>query len=144
MKRRFFLLASVSSLVLIACKAKEDERCRTCGMKIDRSSSWRAEVVAQDGSVRSFDTPRCALRAWITPAGAAGPPKALRVQEYYDRAFRDATELRFVVGSDVVGPMGPDFVPVDSGHVEKFLRDHAGSRQIRLAEIDANVLRDLK
>ena len=40
MKRRPF----VAGLVLLACACKREERCKTCGMKIDRASVWTAEV----------------------------------------------------------------------------------------------------
>lgn len=118
MSRRTFALLV---LALAACKT-DARRCAHCGMKIDPQSAFRAEVV--DGvTTRPFDTPRCALTAWM----AGGKKGAVRVQDYYDRAWHDGNDLRFVVGSDVLGPMGKELVPVDAPRVAKFRRDHDGT-----------------
>jgi hypothetical protein len=110
-------------------------------MRIDPTSAWRAELLGADGSVTPFDTPRCALTSWRTGKSQA---IALRVQEYYDRRPRPADELRFVIGGDVVGPMGPDLVPVDPARAAKFIQDHGADRALRLDEITPDVLNGLK
>lgn len=127
LRRRAFL---VGLLVLGACK--KEERCKTCGMKIDRASPWRAEIVTTAGETLAFDTPSCALRRWARDKPAV---KTLRVQEYYDRAWRDAKDVRFMIGGDVTGPMGADLVPVDPSRVTKFIQDHGASRGVRLDEV---------
>ena len=137
MNRRLFL-ATALALTLAACKKKpEQERCKRCGMKIDRDSPWLVELVDQSGAVIAFDTPRCALNAWRKGQVDA---RSMRVHEYYDQAMRDAAEVRFVVGGDVNGPMGPDFVPVDPSRVTKFIQDHGAERAFRLEEITPQVL----
>lgn len=135
MGRRPFLFASVG-LALAACKrGAEAERCAHCGMKIDPQSPFRAQLV-DAGTTRSFDTPRCALSAWF----AGGKRGTVRVQDYYDRTWRDAKDLRFVVGSDVIGPMGPEIVPVDAPRVAKFKSDHDGKGDYALAELTTELL----
>ena len=133
MNRRSFLLAGA----LVACK--REERCQTCGMKIDRASVWTTELVTPEDKTLPFDTPRCALLATRKRGIAA---KSMRVREYYDAKgpMRDAKDLRFVVGGDVQGPMGPDFVPVEPSHVSKFIQDHGADRAYDLDEITAAVL----
>lgn len=139
MKRREFMVGTIALAALLGSTSacKKDVRCKNCGMKIDPNSAWRAELVADDGTVTPFDTPRCALQAWRS---GKTPAKTLRVQEYYDRQTKDGAEVRFVLGGDVVGPMGPDFVPVDPSRVSKFIQDHAGERALRLDEITLQVL----
>lgn len=143
MLRRDFILAVMTSAVVVACKGKagEERRCKHCGMKIEPASAWRADLVASDGTITSFDTPRCALTSWRSGTSKAA---ALRAQEYYERAWRDAGELRFVIGGDVVGPMGPDLVPVDPSRATKFIQDHGGDRALRVEEITADVLAAMK
>ncbi|CAN5924387.1 nitrous oxide reductase accessory protein NosL [soil metagenome] len=138
--RRHFLLAmagAAAAAITAASGCKKEARCKNCGMKIDPSSPWRAELLAADGAVTTFDTPRCALQSWRS---GKTPAKSLRVQDYYDRQSRDGSELRFVIGGDVVGPMGPDLVPVDPARVSKFIQDHAADRALRLDEITPEVL----
>jgi nitrous oxide reductase accessory protein NosL len=142
MRRRDLLLLAAATLVAAACKSKPGElRCKHCGMKIDPASPWRADLVAADGSTTSFDTPRCALTSWRSGKSQAS---TLKVQDYYDRRWRSADELRFVIGGDVVGPMGPDLVPVEPSRVTKFIQDHSADRALRLDEITMDVLTNVK
>jgi hypothetical protein len=139
MRRRDFVVGLVAALAITASSAcKKDVRCKHCGMKIEPASAWRAELVGEDGQVTAFDTPRCALQAWRS---GETPAKSIRVQEYYDRTTKDGTEVRFVLGGDVSGPMGPDFVPVDPPRVSKYIQDHGAERAFRLEEVTAEVLR---
>jgi copper chaperone NosL len=139
MKRRQFVLGlSLSMLALVSASAcKKDARCKHCGMRIDPTSAWRADLVGEDGKVTSFDTPRCALQSWRSGTTLA---KTIRVHEYYDRQTRDGNDLRFVIGGDVVGPMGPDLVPVDPPRSSKFIQDHGADRALRLDEVTTQVL----
>jgi len=131
MDRRTFVLLGFA---LAACKGSTP-RCAHCGMKIDPASAFRAEVV--DGSTtRSFDTPRCALSEWV----AGGKKGTVRVQDYYDRAWHDGSDLRFVVGSDVIGPMGPEIVPVDAARVAKFKAYHVGAADYAQAQLTPELL----
>ena len=116
---------------------KNEARCKHCGMRIDPTSAWRAELIGEAGNVTAFDTPRCALTSWRS---GTTPAKTIRVQEYYDRKTREGGELRFVVGGDVVGPMGPDLVPVDPSRSSKFIQDHGADRALKLDEITSQVL----
>ena len=44
----------------------------------------------------------------------------------------------YVIGSDVLGPMGHEFVPLASrAEAEEFMRDHKGKRTLAFAEITA-------
>ncbi len=140
MRRRDFLHATTALALTAACK-KSEQRCKHCGMRMDEASAWRARLVAADGSMTSFDTPRCALTSWRTGKSQA---RSLQVQEYYERRWRDADALRFMIGGDVTGPMGPDLVPVDPARTTKFIQDHGAERALRLEEITADVLRTLK
>ncbi len=121
------------AFLLLAC-GKVTERCSTCGMTIDPSTAFRAELI-KDGKTSSFDTSVCALTAYKKDGGA------IFVQEFYSRKRVDGATVRFVKGSDVVGPMGADLVPVDASLVEKFEHDHGGTRTYALAEIDDGALR---
>jgi len=125
MKRLFVVM------LLVACKSG-DARCAHCGMKIDPASPFLSEW-----DEKKFDTPRCALTEWL----AAGKHGTVRVQDYYDRTKEPADDVRFVTGSDVVGPMGAELVPVDAARVAKFEKDHGGTRALALADIDEKALR---
>lgn len=109
-------------------------------MKLDPASPWRAELLSGGSVVAAFDSPRCAFAAW---RGGKVSADALRVREHYDHAVVDASAVRFVVGSDVLGPMGPDLVPVAPDRASKFLRDHEGERIVSVGEVDLAMLEAL-
>jgi hypothetical protein len=121
--RRFFALVVLLILVLTSVACRRSERCATCGMKIDPASPWVSYVVI-DGREQPFDTPGCAFAGW-RKAGAKGENG--RFREYYSQQMKPAKELLFVRSSDVVGPMGPDLVPVDESTARRFARDHNGA-----------------
>jgi len=132
-RRKALLGASIAIAAAAATTGcKKSPRCKRCGMKLDPASAWRAELVTPTGVV-AFDTPRCALTSWRT---GQTPATAIRVQEYYERVTRDGADVRFAVGGDVVGPMGPDFVPIDPARASKFIQDHGAERVLRLDEMD--------
>ena len=140
MNRRELLIGlAVSTLLLSSASActKREARCKHCGMRIDPTSAWRAELIGDDGNITAFDTPRCAFTSWRS---GKTPAKTIRLQEYYDRQSRDGAELRFVLGGDVVGPMGPDLVPVDPPRTSKFIQDHGAERALKLGEVTPQVL----
>jgi nitrous oxide reductase accessory protein NosL len=118
---RSLLAVAVAILLVMACRRAE--RCATCGMKIDPASPW-VSYVTIDGKEQAFDTPSCAFAGW-RKAGTTGTNA--RFREYYSQEMKSAEELRFVRGSDVIGPMGPDLVPVSEGAARRFARDHNGA-----------------
>lgn len=135
--RRSFLATLVAG---VAC-GHPKERCARCGMILDPASAWNSDLQLVGGGVARFDSPRCALTAWRSGAARAS---ALRVQEYYGKQWRDGREVAFVVGSDVIGPMGADLVPVDPARAAKFAADHAGTRPLRLESITSELLASIR
>ena len=112
----------VAVLIIIGgCRAIR--RCATCGMKVDPGSPW-VSLVTIDGKDETFDTPSCAFAAWRK---ARTPAAGARFREYYSQELTAVQQLRFVRGSDVIGPMGPDLVPVDAAAAARFARDHNGA-----------------
>ena len=100
-------------------------------MFIQADSEW----TVRSGETE-YDTPKCAFRA---EGGAA----ALRFNEYYGGGSQAGNDLRFIVDSDVEGPMGVDLVPVTPERVEHFIDDHGG-RSVNFAEVDAALLETLR
>lgn len=137
--RRRDVLALPVALFFVGCK--KELRCKHCGMKIDPSSPWKTELVGADGAIATFDTPSCAFTSWRT---GQTPAKTLRVQDYYDHQWHTADELRFLIGGDVIGPMGADLVPVMPPLVTKFIQDHGADRALSSDEITADFLKTRK
>jgi hypothetical protein len=109
-------------------------------MKIDPTSPWSTDLVRGDGSRVHFDTPRCALLAWRS---GKVPAAGIMLQEFYERTWRKGDELRFALGSDVMGPMGADVVPVEPARAPKFTTDHHATRVVTLDELTVTLLQTL-
>jgi copper chaperone NosL len=117
--------------VLGACTRESVQRCRECGMRVDGDPRFLTGATL-DGAELLFDTPKCLFR-FLASSDGRRADDAWAV-EYYSGERRSITELRFIMGSDVLGPMGDDLVPVDE-HADRFVRDHGG-RVLQHAEID--------
>jgi hypothetical protein len=128
-------------LLLGACGRRDGERCENCGMAIDPHSPWTALLLLPNGGKVSFDSPRCALLAWRS---GRVPAEGIRVQDYYDRGWKDGAEVRFIASSDVQGPMGGDLVPVDTGRAPQFAREHTGTRPLPLEAVTLALLQELR
>lgn len=130
-RRSFFFCLPFFSLALVSCSDEaERARCSECGMFIEAESEWT--VLSGE---TEYDAPKCAFRA-------EGSAATLRFNEYYGSGVREGTALRFVVESDVQGPMGVDLVPVAPERVEHFIADHGG-RSVEFGAVDAALLESL-
>ncbi len=107
-------------------------------MVIDERSRFLAQIGGPSG-VRSFDTPKCALTVWLTE----GRRGALHLIEHYSGKPVVATEIVFAEGSDVLGPMGHDLIPVAREHAARFQRDHAAKRLLELGELTKELVEGL-
>lgn len=135
MRRRDFLALAVSSALLAsAAGCHRAERCASCGMKIDPASHFTSWLVVS-GKEIAFDTPRCAFDGW---RGRFASAEGAKFREYYSQEIRDAKELLFVPGSDVVGPMGADLVPVEHARAARFAREHNGGAPVSADDVRAH------
>lgn len=128
------------AMLLAACGRGDAPRCPECGMVIHGSPRWNAGLTTRDGKRRTFDTPRCMLRYARSAAGRGA--KDAWVRDYYGQRRIPAARARFVVGSDVLGPMGPDVVPLaDLPAAERFGEEHGGRAILSFDEIRPDDLR---
>jgi copper chaperone NosL len=125
---------------------KPSDVCPVCGMFVAKYPHWIATVLYQDGHADHFDGPkdffkylldmkkyaRGRMREQIARMGATG---------YYGGARIDAGSAVYVLGSDVLGPMGHELVPhSDEAEAKEFSADHKGRRILRFADITPALL----
>ncbi len=115
--------------------------CPVCGMVVSKYPAWTATVVYQDGHAHHFDGAKDLFKyLFDVPRYArghrAGDIARIGVTEYYELKRIDARQAWYVIGSDVMGPMGHELVPLASqADAEEFLRDHQGRRILRFDEV---------
>ena len=149
MERRHFLLSGVS--VVLASWAQGADRpipkpgakdvCPVCGMLVAKYVNWIAVVEDKAGKALFFDGPKDMLKYVFDVAkyrfgrSASGITR-IWVTEFYGLTRIDARKACYVAGSDVLGPMGHELVPLATrAEAEEFLKDHKGRRIYAFDEI---------
>ena len=143
------VFATWASVVLAQVPAAELPRpgardlCPVCGMLVSKYPNWVATIVYKDGHAHFFDGAKDLFKFWHDPIRyAAGHGRDqiahISVTEYYGLQAIDAKRAWYVVGADVLGPMGHEFVPLASAEdAADFLKEHKGVRILRFDEVSA-------
>lgn len=131
-------------------RPSETDRCPVCGMLVSPYPEWTGQVRHEDGTTVFFDGCKDLFK-YLLSLDRYAPGKdrrgvaAVFVTNYYDGEIIAARTALFVIGSDVMGPMGPELVPHRSIEAaEDFMKDHEGRRVLRFDEITEAVLLEMQ
>ena len=119
--------------------------CPVCGMLVAKYPNWVATIVYKDGHAHHFDGAKDMFKFWHEPAKyAAGHRRedmvAIRVTDFYNLQPVDARKAFYVIGSDVLGPMGHEFVPLATREdAADFLKDHKGRRILGFDQVTVDL-----
>jgi copper chaperone NosL len=118
----------------------KDDRCPVCAMKVALYPKFVCTMEMVDGRKFSFCATGCMIRSWLHPEVYLGSVKSdiqhVWVQDYFTGQKMDGASAFWVTGSDVIGPMGPAFVPLKSeSDVEAFKRRHGGQVGFHLPDL---------
>jgi nitrous oxide reductase accessory protein NosL len=119
-----------------------DYDCANCGMPSQDFPNWQAFVKETGGKVVYFCAPRC-MFMYLSDGEAAARAAEIQVVNYYKAPEKiDAKTAFFVTGSDVIGPMGVDFVPFASQQdAEAFKNEHQGKHIYAFSDITPEILK---
>jgi len=128
----------------------ETDRCPVCGMFPARYREWLATMVFHDGEAVHFDGAKDAFKFWLdmkkydVHGHTQSDVKAFGVTAYYSTEMIDARRALYVIGSDVLGPMGHELIPhPDMYDAKAFMKDHRGKAIVRFEDIDMAMLKGL-
>lgn len=124
------------------------DRCPVCGMFVKPYPNWMATLTFEKHPQLFFDGPKDMLRYYFSmPAqGSATKPgrddlKGIYVTDYYTTRVLPVTEVFFVIGSDIHGPMGYDLVPTAGREAaDVFAQDHGGKKILPFDELTSSDL----
>lgn len=120
------------------------ERCPVCGMFVAKYPVWVTQVRLHDGKVLFFDGVKDLMVFYRSPekyAAQANNIAEVWVKDYYTLEWLDGRKALYVIGSDVYGPMGHEFIPfAGAEEAENFKRDHKGTKVIPFDEITPALL----
>lgn len=118
-------------------------------MFVAKYPEWVASVLYNDGHVHHFDGAKDMFKylqdlpKWA-PDHRQEDIAAVSVTEYYGLTRIDAREAWYVIGSDLLGPMGHEPVPLDTEEdAKELMRDHGGKRILRFDQVTPELLLDL-
>lgn len=154
MRYAAILLILVLSLTSV-CFATEPvkpsgtDKCPVCGMFVAKAPDFLAEIVFKDGSCAIFDGPKDMFKYYLNlPRYNASKKqedvKAVYVTDYYAIKWIDGLQAVYVVGSDVMGPMGKELIPFGKQEdTDEFMADHNGKTRLLFNEVTLDLLKSL-
>jgi nitrous oxide reductase accessory protein NosL len=123
--------------------------CPICGMFVTKYPQWVATLVFRDGTAKHFDGAKDFFKYLFelpkyAPGKSPDDIATMAVTEYYGLAHIDAQQAWFVIGSDVLGPMGHELVPLaTAADAEEFMGDHRGTAILRFDDVTPEILAGL-
>jgi copper chaperone NosL len=157
MKTTAALIACLSLVCAAASYASDaapvpgaKDKCPVCGMFVAPYPAWTCAAVFKDHSAFFFDGPKdlftyCNNVAAYSPGRTRSDIAAVWVKDYYALSAIDGMNALYVIGSDVLGPMGRELVPfMKESDAATFLKDHKGNRVLRFGDITPQVLKSLE
>lgn len=118
-----------------------NDTCPVCGMFVAKYPEWIATVTYKDGHAHHFDGAKDMFKylhdlpKWA-PGDKAQDMVTISVTEYYGLTRIDARDAWYVIGSDVLGPMGHELVPLQThADAQELMRDHGGKRIVRFDDV---------
>jgi copper chaperone NosL len=128
---------------------KKTDRCPVCGMFVYKYPKWVARIVFQSGEAYFYDGAKDMFKhifdtAKYTPGKAAENIKSIYVTDYYEVELIDAKTAFYVIGSDVLGPMGHELLPFrDQESAQEFMEDHQGKSILRFQDVTPDIIASL-
>jgi copper chaperone NosL len=126
------------------------DKCLVCGMFVAKYPDWAAMIEYTNGRVVWFDGVKDLLKGLLAP-GKYGLPKAqsdikaIWVKDYYSLTFVDGRSASYVIGSDIMGPMGKELIPfAKPADAKGFLKDHLGDKVLRFDQLNSDILKKLE
>ncbi len=146
-----FWLGLWASLAIAQSSPKPSAKdlCPVCGMLVSKYPNWIAVVTWKDGHSHFFDGAKDMFKFLqnlekYAPGHRATDIARVLVTDFYSLERIDATKAFFVTGSDVLGPMGHELIPlVSMPDAEDFLKDHKGRKILKYQTVDAALIKTL-
>lgn len=145
-----FFFAGVGNAVEVdGYLAKKSDHCEVCGMMIAKYPSWQAEMELADGTVLMFDGVKDMMVYYFSPEQYGGPANLdgsrLMVKDYYSLKWIDGQKALYVVGGELLGPAGQEFVPFETrAGADSFMIDHKGKEILTFSQIKTDRVESMR
>lgn len=144
----FIILASLAAAQdnVPAHGPGEKDLCPVCGMLVSKYPNWTATVSYRDGHAHYFDGAKDMFKYLqqmpkYAPGHLEKDIDGIHVTEFYGLTRIDAHSAFYVIGSDVLGPMGHELIPLETrADAEEFLKDHKGRKILTFEQVTADIV----
>jgi len=121
---------------------KKEDKCPVCGMFTYKYPKWVAQITYGSKEF-SFDGVKDMMKFYFDPTawGKFGDLKQsqiskIAVSDYYSQKAIDGKKAFYVIGSDILGPMGNELIPFENeSDAKSFLDDHNGKKIVKFDTI---------
>ena len=126
----------------------ENVSCGKCGMYPAKYPRWQSQIIFKDGSMTPFDGCKCMFNFLFAvdeydKMHSREDVSVAWVKDFNSGKWINAEEAYYIVGSDMLGPMGKELIPfADQGEAMKFHQEQGGD-MMNYAEISPGVLKNL-
>ncbi|MDR4653315.1 MAG: nitrous oxide reductase accessory protein NosL [Nitrosomonas sp.] len=128
---------------------QKKDRCPVCGMFVYKYPKWVAQIYFNDGTSYFYDGAKDMFKNMFepqkyTPGKTVEMITGIYVTDYYEVELIEGRTAFYVIGSDVLGPMGHELLPFkDMESAQEFLHDHKGKSIIRFEEVTPALIESL-
>ena len=127
----------------------KDARCAVCGMFVAKYPNWVVTLTLSDGETKYFDGVKDMMVFYFAPQKYGAKPGStineISVADYYSLTPVEARKAFYVVGSDINGPMGHEFIPFAAkSAAESFNKDHQGKEILTFEAITSEKVEALR
>lgn len=146
MKKLIVLLCG-TLIIISACKKEKqpvqqvEHRCANCNMIVEKYPNWIQKVIVAENDTLYFDGARCMFKILNETEKEV---QSILVKDYYSLEYIDGKAAWYVIGSDVLGPMGNELIPFkEDAAAKEFLKDHAAKKIVRFGDVDLKLVMHL-
>jgi nitrous oxide reductase accessory protein NosL len=110
-----------------------NKKCPLCSMYPARYPKFNCQIVFKDGGYEAFDSAIGLLVYLHFPdktGKALKPVAGIYFKDYLKNGWLEAEKAYFVTGSDIRGPMGIQFLPVDSQPAAEQIKKQANGKDV--------------
>jgi len=126
----------------------EDVSCGKCGMFPAKYPRWQSQIIFKDGTMTPFDGCKCMFNFMFAMSEfdnihSMDDVSVLWVKDFNSSSWINAVDAYYVVGSNMMGPMGKEMIPfADKAAAMKFHQEQGGS-MMTYSQITPDVLKTL-
>ncbi len=128
----------------------QSEKCPVCGMFVASYEQWLSQIISGgDAKPLVFDGVKDMMAYYFNGERYGGDTDLstaeIWVRNYYTLDYIDGRQAYYVIGSDVLGPMGDELIPFSTRQeAENFRKDHQGTAILTFEEITSSQIMEMK